>query len=243
MQIKFLGSGDAFCNGNRYQTCFLLTIPQYKLLIDCGATTLHALKTHGISTKSIDALVITHFHGDHFGGIPFLLLDAHYFAKRTAPLTIMGPPGIEERVISLCGINYSGIDFKNFSFPLIFVEFKDTKIPLGPLEITSQPVIHVAEVLPHGIRIQYQQKVLAFSGDTGWTDRLLSLARDADLFICECNFFRTLLPSHLNYQTILSKVPDFKCKRIVLNHLGPEMLENLTLCHLECAYDGMIIDI
>ena len=97
MQLQFVGCGDAFGSGGRYNTCFHVTGAAVNFLIDCGATSLPALKRLGIARESIDLILITHFHGDHFAGLPFLLLDAQ-FTRRARPLVIAGPQGIETKL-------------------------------------------------------------------------------------------------------------------------------------------------
>jgi len=82
MQVRFVGCGDALGSGGRFNTCFHITGARINFLIDCGASTLPSLKRLGIARDGIDLILITHFHGDHFGGLPFLLLDAQ-FTRRT----------------------------------------------------------------------------------------------------------------------------------------------------------------
>src|SRR3546814_14825341 len=100
MRIRFLGSGDAFGSGGRLNTCFHVGSGagdgSGAFLIDCGATALPAMKAAGIDRNGIDTILITHFPGDHFGGVPFFILDAQFFATRTAPLTIAGPQGLRD---------------------------------------------------------------------------------------------------------------------------------------------------
>src|SRR5436189_5518965 len=97
MQLRFVGCGDALGSGGRFNTCFHITGARVNFLIDCGASSLPALKRLGIARDEIDVILITHFHGDHFAGLPFLLLDAQ-FTRRTRPLIIAGPDGIEMRL-------------------------------------------------------------------------------------------------------------------------------------------------
>ena len=97
MQVQFVGCGDAFGSGGRQNTCFHVTGNSVNCLIDCGASALPALKRYGITRNDIDLILITHFHGDHFAGLPFLLLDAQ-FSRRSRPLVIAGPEGIETRL-------------------------------------------------------------------------------------------------------------------------------------------------
>src|SRR5437762_5030575 len=100
MQVQFVGCGDAFGSGGRYNTCFHVTGERVNFLIDCGASSLPALKRLDVVRDDIDLILITHFHGDHFGGVPFLLLDAQ-FTRRTRPLVIAGPEGIEARLVQV----------------------------------------------------------------------------------------------------------------------------------------------
>ena len=78
MRIQFLGSGDAFGSGGRLQTCILMESPGFTCLIDCGASSLIALKRANVDPNNVDAILVTHLHGDHFGGIPFLILDGQF---------------------------------------------------------------------------------------------------------------------------------------------------------------------
>src|SRR5207245_8976218 len=90
LQVQFLGSGDAFGSGCRLQTCILVKGAGEPLLLDCGATSLVAMKRSGVEPNEIGLVLLSHLHGDHFGGLPFLVLDGQ-FSRRTKPLVIYGP--------------------------------------------------------------------------------------------------------------------------------------------------------
>ena len=92
VRLRFLGSGDAFASGGRLQTCFHLEGGREPMLIDCGATALVALKRERIDPASIGCVVLSHLHGDHFAGLPWLILDGQ-FGDRTRPLLIGGAAG------------------------------------------------------------------------------------------------------------------------------------------------------
>lgn len=235
--LTVIGCGDAFANGGRYQTCFYVRSSGSRFLIDCGATAYSGLKKNGISQEDIDLVVISHFHGDHFGGLPFLLLEAAE-TKRSSPLTIVSPPGCKEKMEQLLELLYPGsrplkklkIDFKNY--------YSNEKVQLEHLQILPIPVNHTEATLPHGLRIQTGTKVISYSGDTAWTQNLEKLARDADLFICECNFYEREVKGHLNYKLLRKNISLLGCKQIMLTHLGKEMLQNLEKIDLDCAFDG-----
>jgi ribonuclease BN (tRNA processing enzyme) len=244
LNLHFLGSGDAFGSGGRFNTCFYVTSHTINFLIDCGATAVVALKKYGLSTEDIDVIVLTHFHGDHYGGLPFFLVDAGKVVKRTKPLTIVSPPGCRSKLKELIELLYPGASDVLDELDLHFIEYTAHQpVEAESLKITAYPVIHAEAVLPHALRIQVDNKIIAFSGDTEWTDELLDVARDADLFICECNYYKKESKGHLNYQTILKKRDKLSCKRFVLTHFNEEMLENLENVAFECAKDGKVIPV
>ena len=96
LRLQFVGCGDAFGSGGRFNTCFHVTGGKTNFLIDCGASSLVAMKKIDVDRNAIDLILLTHFHLDHFGGVPFFVLDAQLVGKRSRPLTIAGPPGLTE---------------------------------------------------------------------------------------------------------------------------------------------------
>jgi len=238
LTIEVLGCGDALASGGSFNTCFLVRGTSYQLLIDCGATSLLALKKNKIDIDEIDIIAISHFHGDHYGGLTFLILDAS-IRGRTKPLTILSPPGCEERLRKTINQLYPGsLDILD-KFPIHFISYKAYEaLEMGPLRLTAFPVIHSEEALPHGLRIELEGKTIGFSGDTSWTDDLYKIADGADLFICECNFYKYEGKGHLNYKTILERKDGLTCKRLWLTHFGEEMLNNMQHIDLDYAWDG-----
>src|SRR5258705_2514276 len=141
MQLRFVGCGDALGSGGRANTCFHVTGDNVNFLIDCGASSLPALKRLDVISDSIDLILITHFHGDHFGGLPFFLLDAQ-FTRRTRPLVIAGPQGIETRLAQLMEalLEHSSKTKQRFDLSVValnpaesrtFVAIKVTPYPVG----------------------------------------------------------------------------------------------------------------
>src|SRR5690242_10684844 len=108
MKVTFLGSGDAFGSGGRFNTCFFVETGSGNFLIDCGASSLIAIRKFGVDPNTISTIFISHLHGDHFGGLPFLLLDAQFYSKREAPLTLVGPPGFRERLAQAMELFFPG---------------------------------------------------------------------------------------------------------------------------------------
>src|SRR5262245_30239358 len=102
MRLQFLGSGDAFGSGGRFNTCFHLERKQHgNVLIDCCASSLVAIRKWGVDPNGISTVLVSHLHGDHFAGLPFFLLDAQLISRRTTPLTLAGPPGFRDRLMTV----------------------------------------------------------------------------------------------------------------------------------------------
>ena len=111
-------------------------------LIDCGATSLPALKRLGIVREAIDLILITHFHGDHFAGLPFLLLDAQ-FSRRARPLVIAGPLGVETKLKAAMEVMFEHSSKTQQLFELSVVELKpEETINFGGVTVTPYPVVH-----------------------------------------------------------------------------------------------------
>ncbi len=238
--ITIIGCGDAFANGGRHQTCFYVKTSGTRFLVDCGAGTLTALKQHGLEMTDVDIIFISHFHGDHYGGLPYLLLESAV-KQRAELLTIVSPPGCEDRIAGLLHLLYPGTDVLS-KLNIRFMSYGDNReLAVDDLLVRAIPVLHKKETHPHGLRITIGEKVISYSGDSGWCPALIALAQDADLFICECNFFEQAVDGHLNYRTLTGHLHEMACKKIVLTHLDQEMLLNRDRIKLPCAYDGMEI--
>ena len=243
VRLTFVGSGDAFAGGGRFEACLHFHGGPEPLLLDCGATTLVALKRLAIDPASLGHIALSHLHGDHFGGLPWLILDGQ-FGGRTRPLLITGPEGVRERVEQTFELLYPGAGEAERPFETEFIEFT-ARVPLefGPARITALAVEHSDGTRPHGLRVEYGGRVIAYSGDTEWTDALPELARGTDLFVCECNFFDKQAPGHLDYHTLMEKRSQLDTERIVITHMSDEMLGHLSEIELEAAADGTVIEL
>jgi ribonuclease BN (tRNA processing enzyme) len=243
VRVTFLGSGDAFGSGGRFQACLLLEGGPEPVLLDCGATSVIALKRSGIPPASIGWLALSHLHGDHFSGVPWLILDGQ-FAARDKALVIAGAVGAQERIERTFEALYPGATDKQRAFDTTFIEFAEgVPSQLGPALITPFQVRHESGAPSYALRVQYADKVIGYSGDTEWTDSLLDVAKGADLFVCECNFFDKKAPGHLDYRTLIEHRAKLACDRIVITHMSDEMLAHTAEVELEAASDGVVIDI
>jgi ribonuclease BN (tRNA processing enzyme) len=244
MQLRFVGCGDAFGSGGRFNTCFHVTGEKVNFLIDCGATSLPALKRLDIARENIDLILITHFHGDHFAGLPFFLLDAQ-FTRRSRPLVIAGPEGIEMRLTQVMEalFEHSSKTRQRFELSVVALAPQETRT-FGAVTVTPFPVVHGESGGPFlGYRIEAEGRVIAYSADTEWTDTLIPLGRDADLFIAEAYYYDRIVKNHLSLKTLEAHLPEIKPKRLILTHMSDDMLGRLDTLSCTAASDGMIVEV
>jgi ribonuclease BN (tRNA processing enzyme) len=243
VDVLFLGTGDAFCPAGRNQAAYVVDAGQTVLLMDCGATALASMKLRGMSAGAIDAVLLSHLHGDHIAGLPFLFLEYLYETPRRRPLRICGPPGTERRVAGLFAAAYPDLASRPLPFGLEFTELlpgKPADLP-DSLRITPFRVPHQEHEISLGLVVQVAGHRILYSGDTGWTEDLVAHARDTDLFICECSFYETRLPTHLDYPRLRENCERFDTRRLVLTHLGREVLAHEREIDLELAKDGLSV--
>ena len=242
--VRFVGSGDSFGSGGRFQTCILVDGPGSRFAIDFGTSSLIALAQQGIEHNSIDAILLTHLHGDHCGGVPFLLIDAMLGARRSRPLTIGGPRDLRARMDGIREALFPGSHVMTPKFEVDWIEMEPGRAHrVLDLVVTPQPARHTRETNPTALRVQVGDKVIAYTGDGEWTEDLAKIGRDADLLIAECYYYAKPVKWHLNYPALTEHMKDFGAKRVILTHMSREMLAHVDDVPAECARDGMVVEV
>ena len=249
MRVRVVGSGDAFGSGGRFQTCIAVTDDsgsRPRVLLDCGATSLTAMRQQQLDPNEIDTVLVSHLHGDHFGGVPFLVLDGQ-FRRRTRDLTVIGPPSTRSRLDQVMEAMFPGSSTAPRRFAVHVAEHVDGRaVELASLRVTPFEVRHASGAPAYALRVDGPSGSLAYSGDTEWTEALLPIARGADLFIVECYDYDRDLTGHMNWATIKRRLPDFNARRVMLTHMNPTMLakvEDAKGAGVLVAEDGLTLDL
>lgn len=240
LHVRFVGSGDAFGSGGRFQTCIHLQTEDTTVLLDCGATSLTALKTQHLDPGAIDAVVLSHLHVDHFGGLPLLILDGQ-FSRRARPLTVAGPAGTARRLTEAMEVMFPGSSTVQRRFAVTVLELDPaTPTTISGVPLRSWPVEHGAQAGPSlAHRLTLGGKTVAYTGDTAWTDALIDLAAGTDLFIAEAYFWDKPLPNHLRHADLVDHADQLSSDRTILTHMSTDMLAHADRAAFELAHDGL----
>lgn len=220
LDLLFLGSGNAFST-ERYWSSFLLND---RYLFDAAPTVQPHLKRAGVALEEIECVFVSHFHADHFLGLPFLILEYDERTKRERDFTILGPPGIEERLRAVTDATYPSLMDDDRSYDLRFVELADGATgTFGDLTYLARSVVHSEDLECFGLRVEVGGRTLAYSGDSTLCDALVELAEGADAFVVECSNWKRPSSLHMNLDDIrelrrrLGPTPTF-----VLTHLDAD---------------------
>lgn len=241
VNVTFAGSGDAFGSGERLQACIAVQVgEQAPILLDCGATSLVALKRQGIDPNQVGTVLVSHLHVDHYGGLPQLILDGQ-FSRREVPLTIAGPIGTAGRLTTALEVMFPGSSKVRRRFEVNVIELQ----PGNGEEAIDNAVVHAVEVdhgmpgdMALGLRIDIAGKTVTYTGDTAWTDILVDLAADSDLFIAESYYWDKPVPYHLRHSDLLAHRDLLASRHIILTHMSADMLAHADDAAFDLAFDG-----
>jgi ribonuclease BN (tRNA processing enzyme) len=244
VKVVFLGTGDAFSARGGHQAAYRVDAGSSAFLLDCGSSTLTAMKRECIDAANIDLILLSHLHGDHFAGLPYMFLEYTYELHRDRPLTIAGPPGTEERVLKLYSAAYKELAARPMCFEVRYIELQPGETTeIGAVSIEPFRVPHQEKEISLGLVVGVGGRKIFYSGDTGWTEELVTRSQGTDLFICECCFYETRVDFHLDYPRLHENRHRFGCKRMVLTHLGREVQAHRDDVEIDLAYDGMVVEL
>jgi ribonuclease BN (tRNA processing enzyme) len=232
LKLTFLGSGNAFAAGGRYWSSFLAN---KRYLFDAPPTLLPHLKRMGLPLTDIEVVFISHFHGDHFMGLPFLFLEYVYLTERRDDLFIVGPPGVEQKIEEFARQCYHNVT-RDSGYRRRYLEAQpDADQFVNEIGFQAFPMNHVrGELECFGYRVHVGGKTVAYTGDTMFCDEIFQLADGADVLVLDCTYSQGSGPEHMgidDLRVIRSRVAPETA--IVLTHTNGEPdiagLENVIL--------------
>ncbi len=242
--MTFAGSGDAFGSGGRHQACIHLRGPGFgPVLLDCGATSLTALKCLGLDPGEVTAVLVSHLHGDHFGGLPFLILDGQ-FSRRSEPLHIAGPPGTGRRLAEAMEYLLPGSSAVSRRFSVEVTELEPgTATAVCGMTVRTWKADHPSGSPALILRLETAGKTIAYSGDTAWTYAIADAAAGADLLIAEAYYRDKDIPYHLRLTDLDARRDQISARRVIITHMSADMLGYEQEARFEAAHDGLVISV
>lgn len=244
MRVITLGTGDAFGSAGRFHSAVVVQAGNSTALVDCGPCILPALRRCKIPPDDIDFMLITHLHGDHVGGVPMLFLDYQYLSRRTRPLVIVGSALCPARLEALTKAMFSMVTKKRRRFPVAYKTIRPGHpISICGMRIHAYPMQHIDREPCFGYRIEHRRKVVALTGDTTWCGSIPAMSRGANLLVSECTDFDMRTPVHLSYTRLREHQAEIRAKRIVLTHVGGDLLKNRAKTRHHIARDGERFDV
>ncbi len=245
MRLQVLGCGDAFGSGGRFNTCFHVDPSAGgdgdAFLIDCGASSLIAIRRFGVDPNRIRSVFLTHLHGDHFGGLPWLILDGQLVSGRTRPLTVVGPPGTAERLPAAMEVLFPGSSTAERRFAVEVVEIEAGRpVEIAGVTAAAFAMRHPSGAPAHALRIESAGRVVSYTGDTEWVEDIVAAGRGADLLIAEGYTVERPVKFHLDWATLKRRLPEIGPKRLMLTHMSPEMIAHPPDGYI-AAEDGLVV--
>jgi len=215
MKIHFLGVGEA-CDPDFPNTSILVDTSSGQALLDCGFTVPHRYFALHDDPEKLDILWISHFHADHFFGVPLLLLR-FWEMGRKKPLTIVGQPGTKQKISAAMELAFPTL-YDRFNYTINYIEIKpDTKIKENDMSFSTAVNDHSAPCL--AVRLDYEDKSLFYSGDGRPTEASLKLATDCNLVIHEAYRANGDTPGHGSITGCIDFAVQAKAQNLALVHI------------------------
>lgn len=221
LHLSFVGTGNAFAPGG---LCWNGFVVNGRYLFEAPPSALMALHRVGIDPNALDAVLVSHHHGDHFLGLPSLLLHWKY-QGRDRPITIIGPPRTKELAYVIGRSVYPGVFENDFGVEWIELAASET-VQLGELHVEAVEVVHDTKLsLNLGYRCEIRGRRFAYTGDTTMCDAVLDLAQSSEVLVSECASRDGQIPIHMN---LVDDIPTVRRamhtdSTLILTHLSADV--------------------
>ena len=237
MKVTVVGCSGSFPGPDGAASCYLVEAEDYLMVLDLGNGALGALQRH-LDLRELDAVLISHLHPDHCIDLLALYVARTYDPRRhyhRVPVWV--PKGGAQHLARAYGRD----ERPGLSPSFDWSEWSDGSHRIGPFDVTVLRMAHPVETW--GMRVEYAGKVLAYSADTGPSDALVELARDADLALVEAAFEvgrddHGPPDLHLTARDAAEAATKAGVRRLVLTHLPPWNDPEVARRDAAAAYDG-----
>jgi ribonuclease BN (tRNA processing enzyme) len=212
MKLTVIGHWGGYPKLNEATTGYLLEHDGFKLLIDCGSAVFSNMQQF-VLPEELDAVILSHYHEDHvadIGVLQYSLLNGKYLGRKTGTLPIYGH--LEDQM------GFDRLSFRDITEGVIY--HPDEILTIGPFSIRFMKTKH--PVPCYAMRIEAGKKVLVYTADSSFLNEFISFSKDADLLLCECNFYGEMNGEQAGHMTSYQAgeiAKGAKAKKLVLTHL------------------------
>jgi len=238
MELTVLGAGGTWPSAGGATSGYLLRHDGFNLLVDAGSGTLSRLQRY-VDLADVHGVVISHAHPDHFVDLYPFFYGRFYGGQGTNGVPVYAPNGFFDHAIGLVG-DVSGQAMRK-AFDMREIEPGDG-FELGPFSVQTRPMAHL-ELPTLGFRIRADGTTLAYTGDTGPSPEVETIAREADLLLSEATWQDgpNLLPFHLSARQAAEHATRAGARRLVLTHIWPSLDMQVSKEQAAAAFDGEVI--
>ncbi len=242
-EFVILGSGTGVPTADRGAASYLHIHHNKATMLDCGPGSSRRLPQAGVELQDIERLLITHFHTDHVCDLSAILFGSHIKGHiRSKPLEILGPEGLKEhyrKVVELFGKWVVPTEFELTLTEVGVTKGEITTVERDGLKIVSQPVAHTFPSVAY--RLEIDQTVVVYSGDTDYCEAIVELCKDADLALLECSTAdEDKIAGHLSPEGAALIAKQACVKHLVLSHFYPVSFGKDLISQCRRHYDGQI---
>jgi len=251
-KLHLLGTGGGLLCPGRNPSSYLLETDGGHILFDCGDGVSSKLVSTGYDWRFLTAIVISHSHADHVGGLPLLIQQIH-LSRRENPLYIYGPSEFIEQIYSHLGVYYLFPSAFSFEFKVVSVCHGE-KFILAGVEIFPVLTKHlerakakIPEYLPNrgesfAFRIKTENKMFFYSADLQTFEDICKYLDDCDYILIEV--------THIKPETIIEWAENHQKTEITVTHISPDfnvenfnlLIEKKGLTGINIAREGTFID-
>lgn len=252
MKLTILGSGTLVPNGQRNSSGYFVEAQDARVMMDCGAGTVHALARYGLPWERMTHLFVSHFHVDHIGELAALLFAFRYglTTARSKKLMIIGPSGLDRVIEGLKRAFGSKLLDLKFPVELRMIE-PGERVELGPASaLTVAKTPHTDESL--AVRIDSGGRAVGYTGDTDNSEEVAMFFGETDLLVSECSFrVRRERIAHLSIEGAARMAARARAARLVVTHCYFDVNDEELTRELQQYYpgevligrDGMVMDV
>ena len=213
-EITFVGTGEA--TDPDLPNTSILYRGERTLLLDCGYSVPRAFWQVSRDPSLLDAITITHRHGDHTFGLPGLLLWMRE-RGRTDPLRIFAGAETARILAEVIELAYPGLLANASMYPVDIVPVLE-QVEIGPVALRLAESDHGA--VNHAVRIEEGGHAVCYSGDGGMTDETRALYQGAELLVHECYDEAPRTSGHANARELIAEARELGVGRLALVHVS-----------------------